>query len=476
VGGILVTTADIANADFMAGNYKFTVPGAAGAKVINQGNITFGEAGLAGLVAPGVENSGTIVGKMGSVVVAGQDTFAVDLAGDGLMAFEVSPAAGATSVSNTGSIKNDGGYILITAGQASALVDGVVNVSGSVDASSSTANGGTIEVYGNTVNIASNASLRADGATGGGKVLLGGDLLKAGTSAGFLANSLNVGNDVTVSASATVNGDGGLVETSGHTLTLGPGLSISAFAIGADRQGGTWVIDPDDVEINTASTVATADFVDSVPLVAFLQGGGNALVDTNPGPFSGGPTTDGVDNGEPGDIFVNGGLGAINGAGVGSLTLVADNSIVINSAINTDGALTLQAVGSGVTIGANVTVGGTFTIESGGTVGGAGFAVTTAGLLDINAPGQTVLLSGNNDFQGQVDVTGAAITLSDVNGIILGDIDATGSLTVTAGGAVTQTANAGAGTVLDVGTTTSITATGFDVTLSDALNDFVGQC
>ena len=58
------------------------------AAVTNDGTITVAEHGLAALVAPNVKNSGVINAKLGRVVLAGKETFAVDLYGDGLLSFD----------------------------------------------------------------------------------------------------------------------------------------------------------------------------------------------------------------------------------------------------------------------------------------------------------------------------------------------------------------------------------------------------
>ncbi|MEO1469552.1 MAG: filamentous hemagglutinin N-terminal domain-containing protein, partial [Pseudomonadota bacterium] len=48
VGGLIATTADITDAAFMAGEDRFDIPGSPDAAVVNEGRITFGEAGLVG--------------------------------------------------------------------------------------------------------------------------------------------------------------------------------------------------------------------------------------------------------------------------------------------------------------------------------------------------------------------------------------------------------------------------------------------
>ena len=63
--GLIVTTANITDKNFMDGNMKFDMPGKANARIDNAGHITVSEAGLAALVAPQVSNSGVISAKLG---------------------------------------------------------------------------------------------------------------------------------------------------------------------------------------------------------------------------------------------------------------------------------------------------------------------------------------------------------------------------------------------------------------------------
>jgi filamentous hemagglutinin family protein len=82
VAGFLATTHDIADADFMAGNYRFRATDAAPASVENEGTITVAAAGLAALVAPHVANRGVIAARLGTAVLGAGEAFTVDLAGE----------------------------------------------------------------------------------------------------------------------------------------------------------------------------------------------------------------------------------------------------------------------------------------------------------------------------------------------------------------------------------------------------------
>ena len=65
--GLVASTLDINNADFMAGNYKFSGNGSG--KVLNQGSIS-APGGYVALLGANVSNEGTIQARLGSVALA----------------------------------------------------------------------------------------------------------------------------------------------------------------------------------------------------------------------------------------------------------------------------------------------------------------------------------------------------------------------------------------------------------------------
>src|SRR3546814_9179501 len=94
------------------------------ARIVNQGEITIADRGLAALVAPGVDNAGAITARLGRVELAGSRTFTLDFNGDGLMSFDtgvpvseaaVAPAEAAALVTNSGTIASAGGTVRRTA-------------------------------------------------------------------------------------------------------------------------------------------------------------------------------------------------------------------------------------------------------------------------------------------------------------------------------------------------------------------------
>jgi len=129
VGGILATTLNISNEDFMAGNYRLTNPspngGGAGVGVRNEGLIN--ALGSAALIGNKVENAGIILAT--TVTLAAGNTVAIDLTGDGLIRARVEDPALRASIENSGSIEATQA-VTMTAGQARTTLAQVVNNKG----------------------------------------------------------------------------------------------------------------------------------------------------------------------------------------------------------------------------------------------------------------------------------------------------------------------------------------------------------
>ena len=236
VGGLVASSLNISDSDFLAGKAHFT-GGATGGAVINQGNIT-AAGGVVALIGPQVSNSGTISTPNGSVAMAAGDAVSLDFEGDGLVSVNVDRGVLNALVRNDGQISADGGSVLLSARAADAAISSVVNntgvieakglvsrngrivldndvangttnVSGTLDVSSASGTGGDVVVAGTNIAV-NDATINASGATGGGTVKVGGGLKGEDTSIGN-AQSVAAGKDVNVFADATGKGDGGTV-------------------------------------------------------------------------------------------------------------------------------------------------------------------------------------------------------------------------------------------------------------------------
>ena len=264
VNGLVATTHDIRNEDFMAGNYNFDISGNHNASIVNEGDITIAEGGLSAFVAPSVQNNGVIAARLGKVAMGAGHGFALDMFGDGLISLHaeekvLQKAVGADGlplkalVDNAGRIEADGGVVFLTAAAARDVVDnvinqsgilraqslaeqngeiilgggehGIVSVSGVIDATAPDGKGGRIEVTGEKVGLFAGATLDASGKNGGGTVLVGGDYLGGSASDATYAELgiereskpvptaqfVYMAQEATVQADALENGDGGKV-------------------------------------------------------------------------------------------------------------------------------------------------------------------------------------------------------------------------------------------------------------------------
>ncbi len=158
VAGLMATTLDIDNSDFMNGNYTFNQKsGATSSYVINKGDITVGDNGYVYLVAPSVDNSGLIVANMGNVTLGSGKS--ITLSGDGLINYNISgqlateiTGPGGQSLDyaaqNEGSIKSNGGRVVLTGDAAADVVSSVVNNTGTIEAKSLDTSDGVVKLVG----------------------------------------------------------------------------------------------------------------------------------------------------------------------------------------------------------------------------------------------------------------------------------------------------------------------------------------
>ena len=124
VGGLVATSQGVDADRFQRdGGLRIGGGAKAGARVINQGDITIGEAGLAALVGSDVENDGVILARRGTVALASGTRTTIDLTGDGMVRIAVDgDPAGGSRIVNGGMIDAGGGRVLLSAGGASSAL------------------------------------------------------------------------------------------------------------------------------------------------------------------------------------------------------------------------------------------------------------------------------------------------------------------------------------------------------------------
>lgn len=375
VGGLLASSLDISNADFMAGDYRFS--GSGTGAVSNAGRIAATDGGFVALLGPQVSNQGLISATMGSVVLAAGRAVTVQVSTDGLLNVAVPQGAMDALVSNGGVIRADGGQIVMTTQAAGSLLsnavnntglvqaqtlrnvagsikllggmaEGTVTAGGTLDASAPAGgNGGFIETSARQVRIAADSLVTT--AAPAGKTglwlldpvdytiaLAGGD-----ETPGQVANSLATSNrEITATNDITV-GDA-LTWTTPQTLTLNAGHDVRVLApVTASTAGsGVEFIAGNDVIVNAAVTASGAASVirmsagrDVLSTDALTASQLNAAIDLSAGR----------------DISVN----VVTANAGGSVNLRANSSIAVNGIIGADnGPVTLIADADGTGPGA----------------------------------------------------------------------------------------------------------------------------
>jgi filamentous hemagglutinin family protein len=467
VAGLVATTMNIRNDDFMSGNYLFTrdLSSSARRDVINAGVLKARAGGYVVLAGDYAGNSGVIQAKLGTAALASGSKMTLDINGDSLINFAVNEKtmADLSGVENSGQLLADGGRAIMTASVANQLATGAVNntglvqaraaeehdgaiylsadggntqVGGTLDASGYAAGqkGGRIDVLGDNIALTDGAMLDVSGDIGGGTVHVGGNFQGNGplknaqtTSVGkdgqIKADALGTGNGGAVvvwsdqqtdyygSISAqggAQGGDGGNVEVSGKLLNYGGKVTTLA----AQGKTGNLLLDPIDINVlNPGMIVTPTPAGVSQMTVGDLEtalNANNVTLQTSAG--SGAP------NG--GTITIDDGSGGgVQWSAATTLKLQADNKIVLNSTVEGyNGTLWMDAA-HGATQKAGTVIGAKSLLLTGsgdwdlGGVGNTGTlnSFNQVGTFAANINGGLLRFSGNNSF--------TVGTVNGVNGI-----------------------------------------------------------
>jgi filamentous hemagglutinin family protein len=429
VGGLVATTLDIRNEDFLSGNYVFQGKPSTGRKgdpqVINRGTIVTTN-GYAALFGPQVRNEGVIIANSGSIALSAGDRVSLDMVGDNLIRLNVEQSAVKASIVNSGTLQADGGTVVLRASAAGALLDTVINTTGVIRANalaerngaivldggssgvvsvggSVQAAAGAISVAGNDVRLVREARVDASGHAGGGSVHMDAAGLVVEANASVRADALlsGEGGDIvlsstgttsvqgTVSARGAGDGAGGTVETSGRSLTVARAPEVGA--------GGTWVIAADNIVVNAGAVVPSGSSRIGASLISGeLNAGANVVLDAGRG-------------GSSGDLSVDAAIGKTN-ANSASLTLTAADSVTVRAPISlAGGGLTVNAgaltnastitTGGGVDVANNIVLNADAFHLAGGAIN-AGSAVilrprTGANSFGIEAAGDTTVTNAD---------------------------------------------------------------------------------
>ncbi len=215
--GLLASTLDITDADFMAGKYNFA---GTGGSIVNAGTLS-APGGFVALLGSSVENSCVIAADLGTIALASGSAVTLGLDSQNIISLVIdqptaaNPSAKEAAVANLpgGSIKADGGRIYLTAQALDGLFDRAINNEGVIEA-------GSLDIHDGVVELSANGDIRASGtisAAEGIKIVSEGDVLLEG-------GSVNV----------AIQGSGiSYIDIRGENITLDT-VSLSVLSLGGN--------------------------------------------------------------------------------------------------------------------------------------------------------------------------------------------------------------------------------------------------
>lgn len=474
VNGLIASTLNLSDQDFLTGKYKFSAGSTVGA-IKNQGTITTPSGGMVYLIAPDIENSGLIHTPQGDVMLAAGhsvelfDSFDLDISvvvsaptdkalnlgqiiaesgnvgiygglirqqgtvnadravvgENGKIFFKATQDITLDAASTTSANGDQGGQIKVQSASGTTLVSGIVSATGNTE------KGGEIQILGNHVGLMDNARVDASGKTGGGNVLIGGDYQGKNPHVQNAAATY-VGQDAVINADAKDHGDGGKVIIWSDEATRAYG-SISARG-GINGGDGGFVetsggyLDVNDINVTTLAPLGASGtwLLDPSDILITSTGSGaltGGLYDptTPTGTISWSTIETGLASGNVtlqttggsggnGDITADNGYNFIN-AGAGVLTMIADRDITFN---------TLGIPLSGNPLGLTLQAGRNVVINN-------GLSLNAPSPVNITAAGNIVVNDLLNAFT--IGASGANISMTSAGGI-MGN---TANLTATTG-------------------------------------------
>ncbi len=297
----------------------------------------------------------------------------------------------------------------------------------------------------------------------------------------------------TILAASAVNGKLTVEDTTGSIAQTGALTVTGASSFTTDAADQTIALPTPanaltgEVTLNTTGAAGNASLTDGVALTVTGAVGGLATLNApaiqfdtfTAGSLLATATTGGISQ-TAGPLTVTGTSSLIDTTANQTILLnTATNALTGAVALSTTGAAGNASLTNGIAtvLGAS-TVGGALSVTSGGAITQAATTAVTAAGTALSAVGFPITLaSAGNDFDTTagtfLTASGAAITITDQNALQLGNVTATGLLSVTAGtGPITQTAASvvtAAGTSLVSGVAPNPAG---DIALANAGNDF----
>jgi filamentous hemagglutinin family protein len=495
--GFLASTLDIADSDFLNGHFLFNKTGG-DATVVNQGSITAHKGGYVVLAGDYTENDGLISAQSGHIVLASGSKSTLTLNGNSLVSYAVNQAtlANLAGANNAGKLNADGGTVIMTADVANLLKATVVNNTGLIEARAISKNGGVIQLLASGGNIQNAGTLDASATHSGiqgGTITLKGDERTTLTSASKIiatgdgANGGHVevsGNTLSMRGAMNI-GKGGNLLLDPNQVEIVTGSANSGVGLGTGTGESAQVgVNFIQTQLNAGANVAISahDFIDASSHVKTIKAKGTGNLNLHAGSAEAGINLRGVDITIGGNFKADFGYGSFGHITANSIDIVSHNAggdVILADDVVSKGVVTtnsLKATGGGITINAHLVfasneggigldakdvidvsgsmiadgdvtlIGQQIEVDGSIGIGGALKAVATDGYASFHevTTGKGVNIAGTGTTPGSIDAGSihayaGDITVTEKKGLIhVGNVSAdSGAVTLTASGDLT---------------------------------------
>jgi filamentous hemagglutinin family protein len=409
VAGLMVSTLNISNEDFMNGRYRLTQEeGRTLSSIVNNGTIKAADGGFVVLIAPLVNNNGTIIANLGKVSLGGASEAILNFDGQGYVNFVIPNGGEAprnvvmgreacndalrqimgSGITQGGSVLDQDGKVVLVNGSGTVVNQGTISTNGLAGADA-----GSIVLNSTQATVVTSGSILE--ANGVGLDSSGGDIRVLSEKNAYFADN------AFLFAKGGDTGNGGFAEVSGKDNLWFFG-TVNALA--PNGATGTLLLDPKNITVDDSGSVT--------PI--------NQLFTDTPAA----------------DVTID--VDTINGAGA-NVILQANNDFTL---ANMDlSGKDLNIAGAGITL--TIQAGRSVTLNDNITTNNGAIAITANetlanGVIDANRDPGAALISladGKTINAGNQNITitlstGAGLTNSTSGSVTLENITTTGHVLV----------------------------------------------
>lgn len=419
VNGLVASTLDISNEDFLNGNYVFQNTNPNGVQIVNQGDIRAADGGYILLISDSIDNSGFIKADLGKVWLASAEKLTVSFDNNNLISVVLDEATQkkidsvVDAIINTGTLQANSGGVYVAQFAIRDLFQNGVNTSGVIKANAvEEGPGGSIEIKA-TDHIVSSGRMEIEdgdinfsgyngvdeGATFSGEYIFSGN---SNLTSIMELGAQNVGGTYSPPAdNGPEDEDGGI---NGHirfedngALTVTSDLTVNSMdlTLWADADNTVTAGEGDNFVQNANTTIQTSG-----------PGGGNIII------RSGNSATTGNGNVTIGNVTVGSNKDLSISAAGGTITSRSETTLSANGiTLDSSGAISVNLSSNGNVTATTTGNGGITLSRTGGNI--------ALGLINAGTGAVSVTTTTSGDILRSPthSITGGTVTLTSAGGI-----------------------------------------------------------